>query len=130
MLSGRNLLRRLVPKSQSQRSGAMLAGGAIFAQAIQAVVTPVLGRLYQPAVFGAWALVQSIAAIPAALGGFRYELAIILADDERETINVLALQMLCNCATTTGSLAVVMLLRHSIAAALGAPALANWLFAV
>ena len=121
---------RLVPKSSFLRHSAALGGGALAAQAVQALATPVLGRLYDPSAFGVFALLLSAAAFPAALGGMRYELAIVLAKTDAKALNVAALQTFFNLATTVLSFFAVFLFRSQIATAFGVEELGLWLFAV
>ena len=125
------LLRRvtaLIPRSSFRRHAAALGGGALAAQAVQAVATPILARLYDPSAFGVFYVLLSAAAIPAAIGGLRYELAIVLAKNNARAMNIVALQMICNLATTGLSLLAVLFFRHQIAATFGVEELGLWLF--
>jgi len=118
----------LIPRSSFRRHAAALGGGALAAQAVQALATPILGRLYDPSAFGVFTLLLSAAAIPAAIGGLRYELAIVLAKNNARAMNIVALQTICNIASTGLSLLAVLFFRNQIAAAFGVEELGLWLF--
>jgi len=107
-----------------RRDTGLLAIGSTGAQIVQGIGTLLLGRLYTPAAFGVWFLVQSIAAFGSASGGLRYELAIPLVDRDEDALPVIALQAVCSFATTAISVLVLVLWHKQIAVWLGAPDLA------
>jgi len=125
-----NLLAAIRPSSQYKRDGAGLVCSALIAQAIQALSTPFLGRLYSPSAYGVWSLLLSAAAIPAALGGFRYELAITLSETDEEAANVGALNIACLLFTTILTAGGVVLWTNSFASALGIGEYRHWLGAL
>lgn len=73
-----------------------LVSGTGIAQLIGLVAAPILTRLYAPEAFGAAALFASITGIFGVIVCMRYELSIVLPDNDREAANLLAV---CLCAT-------------------------------
>jgi O-antigen/teichoic acid export membrane protein len=107
-----------------------LTAGTVLSQAIQVIATPILGRLYSPSAFGIWSLLQSAAAIPAAVGGFRYELALTLSESDEEAISVGALQVFCLLLTTFLTAVAVFCWPSHLAAAVGTREYQIWLWAL
>jgi len=67
-----------------------LVSGTGLAQVIALLAAPILTRLYGPEAFGVAALFASITGILGVLACMRYELAIVLPDDDHEAANLLA----------------------------------------
>lgn len=57
--------------------------GSAVAQALNALLLPLLTRLYSPVDFGIFAVIQSLAGLGSSIGGFRYEYALVLAKSDR-----------------------------------------------
>ncbi|WAI01172.1 oligosaccharide flippase family protein [Methanogenium organophilum] len=72
-----------------------LVTGTTFAQIIIVLSSPVLTRLYGPEAFGLLAIFTSIMGIIGIIACVRYELAIMLPDDDREAANLLGICLLC-----------------------------------
>jgi O-antigen/teichoic acid export membrane protein len=66
----------------------IIAGGTVIAQIIGIVTTPIISRLYTPADFGVLGLFTATLSILALAGGFRYELAIPLPEDDKDAANL------------------------------------------
>ncbi|MFC1526610.1 lipopolysaccharide biosynthesis protein [Candidatus Latescibacterota bacterium] len=66
------------------RSLLVMASGTLAVQAISAVSTPLLARLYSPEAYGQWALIMGTAAILSTVGVLRYELAVVLPEAPRD----------------------------------------------
>jgi O-antigen/teichoic acid export membrane protein len=58
--------------------------GTVFAQIVNLACIPILARLYEPAAFGVWALVQALALVVGGLSTFRYDLAIVVEPDQNK----------------------------------------------
>src|SRR3954466_7196530 len=71
----------------------LITGNGI-AQVINAVGALALARLFGPGAFGVFALFVAIVSLIGVLGGGRYELAIMLPDDDAEAANLLTLSTL------------------------------------
>ncbi len=70
-----------------------LVSGTGMAQVIILLTAPILTRLYAPEAFGTAALFASITGILGVLACMRYELAIVLPDNDREAANLLAVSL-------------------------------------
>ena len=55
--------------------------GTVFAQIVNLASIPVLARIYDPAAFGVWAVVQALALVIGGLSTLRYDLAIVVEPD-------------------------------------------------
>jgi O-antigen/teichoic acid export membrane protein len=65
-------------KSEFARNASLLFTGTLLAQAVPALISPILTRLYSPSEFGAFALFTSIASLIGIIGTGRYEFATLL----------------------------------------------------
>ena len=65
--------------------------GATIAQAVPIAVSPILTRLYSPKEFGILTVFASLTAIFGSIASMRYELAVMLPEDEEDAINIGAL---------------------------------------
>jgi len=70
---------------------AALMTGAVIAQAVPVLLSPVLTRLYQPEDFAAFALFMSVNAVISVVAAGRYDQAILLPNEEADALNVVAL---------------------------------------
>jgi O-antigen/teichoic acid export membrane protein len=86
-------IRKLTANS-TVRGTLTLAGCTTLGAVIMVAVAPVLTHLFTPAVFGIVALYTSIVSIGAPIGSLRYDLAILLPEDDNDAANVLALSVL------------------------------------
>jgi O-antigen/teichoic acid export membrane protein len=102
--------------------------GTALTQSISILTLPILTRLYGPEDFGMWALYVSIVSILAVLASWRYELAIMLPDQDREAINVLVLSILITVIMSVVTLIIMFFFRYQIALILKAPQLSSWLW--
>lgn len=66
-----------------------LGSGTAMAHVLLFISTPVLTRLYQPESMGAYALFMSIASVFIAISSGKLEMAVVVADEEKEGIEVL-----------------------------------------
>src|SRR5471032_1350609 len=67
----------------------LLLSGTGTAQLIPALVAPALTRLYRPEDFGLFAIMYALLAVFAAISCLRYELSIVLPQDEHEALHLL-----------------------------------------
>ena len=124
----KNQLRRLLPQNAFARGVSVLVGGTVSAQVLLVLAAPLLTRLYSPEDFGLLAIYTSSLALIGAISSLRYELAIPLPEDDGEAANVavLCLLLVVISALLTGVL--VFFWGSAIAAALGVPTLAGYLW--
>ena len=85
-----------------------LLTGTTIAQAIPIAISPILTRIFTPEDFGIFALFAAIAAIFGVISNGRYELAIMLPDNEEDAINIAALALLISFAVS-GFLLIVII---------------------
>lgn len=75
-----------------------LAVGGLFSSVVGILVIPVLTRMYDPASFGLSAMFFSIASVLAVLACLRYEVTIVLPDDDGDAANILVLSVVSTAA--------------------------------
>ena len=108
-----------------------LVSGTTVSQALVIIASPILARLFSPEAFGLLAIFTSITKVLGVVSCLRYEFAIMLPEEERDAVNLLAL---C-CAIVTGisllTLPVMLFFESAIVTFLNAPGLAGnlWLVA-
>jgi O-antigen/teichoic acid export membrane protein len=118
------------PKTAFARSVSVLVGGTAGAQLIAVLAAPLLTRLFTPKDFGLLAVYASLLALIGVVSSLRYELAIPLPEEDGEAANVTVLSLLLVSLTTVLSSLLVGMFATPIADALGAPALADYLWLV
>ncbi len=106
-----------------------LMTGNGLSQLINIAGTLVLARLFAPDAFGSFALFVTLVSFLSALGGGRYELAIMLPEKDEEAANVLFLAVLVLTGVAGVSLLTVALFHTPIARLLGDDRLNLWLWA-
>ena len=93
--------------SASKRGILLFSSGTAMAQLITVVASLIIARLYTPTEFGVFALFAAISTVGAALAGWRYEVAVVIPETEKEARAVLFLA----CALgSLGALAVLVVL--------------------
>ena len=105
-----------------------LITGNSLAQVINVVGTLLLAHLFAPEAFGSFALFITVVSFLAVLGGARYELAIMLPEQDAEAGNILILSVLTLCGICAVSFLLVAALHSSVANLLGDPQLGLWLW--
>jgi len=94
----------------SFRAGALaMLTGTVVAQAIPLAISPLLTRLYSPEAIGLQTLYMGLAAALAVVATCRYDLAVVLADDDEEVAAVSAAVLgmtACLCAVLVAGAAV------------------------
>ena len=69
------------------------------AQALGIITAPILTRVYHPSDFGALQVFISVMALMMVAASGRYEIALLLPEDDQSAIDLLVTSMLCVCAT-------------------------------
>jgi O-antigen/teichoic acid export membrane protein len=69
----------------------MITGGAVFAQALSILLSPVITRLYSPEQYGVLTVYIAFLGMINLLGALSYDSAIPIADDDEKAFNVLIL---------------------------------------
>jgi O-antigen/teichoic acid export membrane protein len=117
-----------VTGNSTVRGTLTLAGCSALGAALIIAAAPVLTRLFTPEVFGTVAVYTSIVSIGAPVGCLRYDLAILLPEDEDQAANLLLLSLLLLAPICGLFSLVTWLWSDKIAAWLNTPALAPYLW--
>lgn len=72
----------------------MITGGAVFAQALSVLLSPIITRLYSPEQYGVLTVYIAFLGMINLLGALSYDSAIPIADDDEKAFNVLILCLL------------------------------------
>jgi len=107
-----------------------LMTGTTIAQLITFAIAPILTRLYTPEEMGLLALFLATASLVAIVATGRYELAIMLPEEEEDAVNVVALSLLIAGGLSLLTLVVVVLFKTPLAGLLGDPNIAVWLLLI
>ena len=123
---------RLRPESASVRNVLKLAGGTAGSQVITVAAAPILTRLYGPASFGILATFSSILALLNVVSSLRYELAIVVPEEDDEAIELVWLCLVLVGISTSLTALGVVLLGNQLVSLLQQPALKSllWLLPV
>lgn len=105
-----------------------LMTGTSLAQALPIAVSPILTRIYSPSEMGLLALYLSLAAMLSVLANLRYELAIVLPEDDKDGASVVVLSMLVAFVISGLIMGVVLIGGDWIAIKLGNPEIEPWLY--
>jgi len=124
----KSLILSRLPTGKFARGVTLLAGGNAWGQLILLLASPILTRLYSPEDFGLLALYMAITGVLQVVLSLRYEMAINLTETVHEAIALLKLCLIFVVFFTLLTFVVVLLYSGSIATALGAPLLANYLW--
>lgn len=117
----------ILPKGRFARSISVLAGGTALGQAIGALASPMLTRLYSPDDFGVMGVYVSLLSIFSVMASLRYQLAIPLPEKDEEAVNLLALSLVIVLLTSLLVGLGAWLLTDQIIAWVNAPALRSYL---
>lgn len=122
------MIKRFLPKSQFARNVITLMTGTALAQALPIAITPILTRMYTPDEFGVFAVYIAICAILAVVVTGRYELAIIVPEQDEDAINIMALSIGLSFIISLFLLIIVLLFGSEIASILGSNSISSWLY--
>jgi O-antigen/teichoic acid export membrane protein len=104
-----------------------LVSGTVAAQAIVVGALPLLSRLFAPAAFGLFALYSTIMSLCAFVVSGRYELAVVIPEDDRDGASLVRVALTLAAFGAAVLLVVALFFRRPLAVALGNPALSAWL---
>ena len=116
------------PASASLRHVLTLLTSTRLAQLIALAASPLLSRLYTPENFGVFALYLSAVTLLAILATGRYELAIVLPEDDDDARHLFALALFVSLVVTAATLLAVLLWGDGLAARAGHAELSHWLY--
>jgi O-antigen/teichoic acid export membrane protein len=123
--------RSWIPTRGSFRANVLtLMTGTTIAQALSIAIGPILTRLYAPEDFGVWALYMAIVGVISAAATARYELAVVLPENDKDADALVVLSVLIATSFSLFTLMVVAVFNGPITKLLGNTALSPWLYAV
>ncbi len=117
-------------KEESSRNIIRLITGTTIAHAIPIAMSPILTRIYAPEEFGIFALVMALSSILGTIVNGRYELAIMLPEDDNEAFNIAALCVAVAAVFSVLILVLVIFFNRQIVQLLGSDDIGIWLYFV
>jgi O-antigen/teichoic acid export membrane protein len=120
----------IIKKSEFITNTATLLSGAVMAQVLFVLFSPLLSRLYSPAEFGMYALFTSILNPLSTIVTGKYEQAIVIPDDETDAVNIYFIVILLSLVFSILFLVTLLLFNNSICDFLNAEQLKNWLYLI
>lgn len=123
-------LKNRLPKGGFLHNVLTLMTGTAIAQAIPILISPILTRLYSPGDFGLLALYTSVVSMIAVIVTARYEVAIMLPENDEDAVNLGALSLSIAVVISALTLLAVWYFNAPIARFLGKPDIAKWLYLV
>ena len=124
------MIRLFKPKSEFSRNVLTLMTGTTIAQAIPIAISPILTRIYTPEDFGLFALFLSITNIIGSVANGRYELAIMLPEEDEDAINTAALGFSISSILSVLILILVILFNDFFVSLIGNEEISLWLYFV
>lgn len=123
-------LKNILPKSEFARNVLTLMTGTTIAQAIPIAISPILTRIYTPEDFGVLALFISITYIIGSISNGRYELALMLPEEDEDAINIFILGMLIVFFLSLSLLILVIIFNHQLVMFFKNKQIGVWLYFV
>jgi O-antigen/teichoic acid export membrane protein len=97
---------------RSVKQGLTLLGGTTLAQVIPAAASPIIARLFTPADIGAFAFVVAVFGVLTPIACLRYDVAIVLPEDDEEATHLTALCFLISTGVALLSLVALLMIWH------------------
>jgi cbb3-type cytochrome oxidase maturation protein len=107
-----------------------LMTGTTIAQAILITIAPILTRIYKPEDFGIFALYMAIVSMIAIIATGRYELAIMLPENDDDAINIVCLSVCIVFFISFMTLIVIWLFNAQITKLMGSDKLSIWIYLI
>ena len=106
----------LVQKIKKKLSGgvSVLMAGTLISQLIPFLISPILTRIFTPQEFGAFGLYFSITMIFSVFITGRYEMAIMLPKDDRDSMSLVGLSLCITFSVSAILFVVVLFFGHEI----------------
>lgn len=120
-------LKNRFPQKSFGRNVLTLMSGTVFAQALMILVAPILTRFYGPEEFGLFALYFSLLSILGVISCGRYELAIVLPENDGEAANILVLSLIICLLSSSIAFPLFVLFGSPLAKVMKNPSLSSWL---
>jgi O-antigen/teichoic acid export membrane protein len=97
----KNIKEKYIPEGSFISYVITLMFGTVIAQALPILISPILTRMYSPKDFGVFTLFTSVTSIVSIIATARYELAIVLPEEEIDSVNILVLSLLIALCVST-----------------------------
>lgn len=110
------------------RGFVVLVGGAGAAQLLTLLASPLLTRLYTPREIGMWSTYTAILMTLSTMSALRFDIAIVVADSDKEARGLFALATRCNLAVATVTTMAMLVGGPRVGRALEAPELIPWFY--
>ncbi|MEI6765477.1 MAG: lipopolysaccharide biosynthesis protein [Bacteroidota bacterium] len=117
-------------KHEFLRNVFTLFSGSLASSAIPFLATIILSRYFSEEVFGTFFVFSSTVAVLSILGTLQYELAIMLPDNEHESVNLFVLSIAVTVIVSLLLLVAVALLHNPVVRLLGDEGMSFWLWFV
>ena len=119
----------LVHKIKEKLSGgvSVLMAGTLLSQLIPFLISPILTRIFTPQEFGAFGLYFSITMIFSVFITGRYEMAIMLPKDDRDSMSLVGLSLCITFSVSAILFVIVLFFGHEIAVLLKSSLIERWL---
>ncbi len=124
------MIKQFLPKGEFTKNVLILMTGTAIAQAIPIAISPILTRIYTPEDFGVFALYLAVVSVFNVIATGRYELAIMLPEEDGDAANIVLLSILIAVVVSFFSLIVVFFFNNEISLFLGNPEISGWLYFV
>ena len=105
-----------------------LMTGTALAQVVPIVISPILTRLYSPEEYGTLALFTAIVGICSVVATLRYELAIMLPDNDGDSVRIVILSIGIAFLLSVLLAVIILLFSRNIAYLLKDNQINNWLY--
>ena len=121
---------RYLSKGSFGANALTLITGTTIAQAIPILISPVLTRIYNPSDYGVLALFGAFVAVISIVAHGRYDLAVMLPEDDKEGASLVFLSGALALTTSILSLIIFLVFSKRLSVILGNPAISGWLYLV
>ncbi|MEQ9552812.1 MAG: oligosaccharide flippase family protein [Coleofasciculus sp. G3-WIS-01] len=106
----------------------ILVGGTALSQALLFLSSPIITRLYTPDDFGAWSLIQSFSLIFSVVASWRYDVSIVLPENDEEAANLFAASVLISVGMSILLLLSIAFFGRPVSQLLGIEEIGQWLW--
>ncbi|WP_418367536.1 lipopolysaccharide biosynthesis protein [Tepidibacillus sp. LV47] len=123
-------LQKVLSQGGFVRNVLTLMTGTTIAQAIPIAISPILTRLYTPKDFGVLAVFLSVTAMIGVISTGRYELAIMLPNDDKDGANLVVLSLIVDGFVSFFAFFILWFFHAPITRLLNTPEISHWLYMI
>lgn len=114
-------------KGSFLRGVLVLASGTALGQVVMVLASPILTRVFSPAEFGLLASFTALASVLGVVASWRYEMAVVLPEDEVEAANVVGLSVFVSVWMSALAALIIIPFRGQIAKVIDGGMATSWL---